>query len=465
MSKTPAHRKLLGAALVLGSVGAVVAQEEDARNALPGLQATLDFAQGLVVSDNLENIANPSGTSAVLRTDLAFNIRSETKPSLLALSFGGQYEHGYLADDGGNVSEFRDPFLTFGYTRANASTALNISGSSRQTQIGRRTITEEFDSDDLVTDIGTRTDTRLGVSLETGLGGPWGIETAFNFSARDFAGGASDSLVDRETTTFSFGLRLEPTRTTTWRLSAVTRKEVRDNDAETEQVRNSLGASLAYAVSPTTGITASVAAVRIETEEFFLIRRFTVVEEGLAYALGVQHELQRGTVAASLSSDIVTNGRRTTYQVSRTLPIRGGEISANIGATKTDGNAAQALYGFNIQRDLKNGRYSASLTQTGVTESDGDEFVNTNLRMRYGFDINPISRLDFGLNIAQSDARTDGQNDQEQGRFSVTYSRDLTQDWAFDAGYEHRYSETNSANRRTSNRVFATINRTFNIRP
>ncbi|MBM7068982.1 hypothetical protein [Actibacterium sp. 188UL27-1] len=458
-----ARRKTLGLAIVIGSVGGVVAQE---RQPPPGIEYTLDLSTGIVTSDNLENVADPNGRSTLSRTNLTFGARSQTKVSDLALTFGGRFEAGYFAQDDTTTSVFEDPFATLAYRREGANANFSFLGTYRETDVSRsRVVEDEFENEDLIEDDGTRVDTDLRFSFETNPQGPWGTDVDLRYRTRNFNGVTSDELTDTEFFSIDAGLRLLITPSATLRLTASQSQLIEDDDVETEQETTSYGANLVYEISRATRVNAGLSAVRIETEQDEAGGRSTDVDEGPSFNFGIEHDRPNGQISATFSNTLIRNGRRQTIRVARDLELKRGELSFSVGATQTNGNGFDPLLALTYSGDLKRGSYRIRFSQNANTDTDGDSFINTRLSANYRHEIDRVSGLELDLSLTESDAQGDDGTDRSRTNLGVTYTRDLTHDWQLRTGYEYGLTETNDGDGRRRNTLFATINRSFSLRP
>ncbi|MEL6519331.1 MAG: hypothetical protein AAFQ66_00090 [Pseudomonadota bacterium] len=454
-----ARGKTLGLALVIGSVGGVMAQE---RQPPPGIEYTLDVSTGIVTSDNLENVADPSGRSTFSRTNLTFGARSQTRTSNLALSFGGRLEAGHFAEDDDTTTQFENPFINLSYSQEAKRANFTFFGSYRETDINRsRIVEDEFENEDLIEDDGTRADTDLRFGIETDPGGTWGTSLDLRYRTRSFDGVTSDELTDTELFSITAGLRMLVTPTTTVRLTAFQSTFTDDDEDNTEQNTFRYGGSVSYDFTRTTRFNAGLFHVRLETDT----DDDTDVDEGPSFNFGVEHDRPNGVIAANFANNVVRNGRRQTLRVRRDYELKRGDLSFSVGATQTNGNGWDPLFGVTYQEDLKRGSYQLRLSQNGRTDTDGDSFTNTRFSANYRHDINSISGLELDLALTESEADAEDGTDRRRTSFGVTYRRDLTRDWQLRTGYEHRVSRTNDEDTRRTNTLFATINRSFSLRP
>lgn len=457
------NRKSIGiAGLIIASVGGVVAQEASEPS---GVQMTLDLTQRFRAGDNLEHIATPSGSSAVAQTNLTFGILSETRTQTLQGTFGGSFETGYMADDGGSVARLNDPFATISYFTESVNSSLTVGASYQRSDVSDFTFTDSFSPEDFVIDGGTRDSTNAEIVFETGLGGPVGARIALSYTGRDFQDTIDPDLTDREVFTYDGKLRLALTRSA--ELQVLTKyREDRDNDAtETLQTQTEFGFGLNYVMSEATDFAVTLTHNQLETLTTTGGVRSSSIEEGLTFGLDVTHDLPNGNLVGSLKSDVVSSGRKNSYQLTRQFDLPRGAMSLTFGGSQTENGNLNPLYGVSYSQEFSSSSFSASLTQSSVTEVDGDERLNSRLRASYSKQITNISAINLDFSVNDSEITGGTGVDSRRTDVSVTYQRELTRDWNLNTGYRYRLTERSGSLDRKSNEIFASATRRFDLRP
>lgn len=458
-------RTTSGLAIVAVATVSTGFAQDGGANDPSGLQLTLDLAQSLFVGDNLSNITAPTGTSSVLETDLTFGLKSETRVSSLALAIGGTFEVGYMADNGGNVSGFTDPTASLSYSRESKSAQFSLSGSYREREVGDTVITDEFTNEDLIVDNGDRVDTRLAFGLKTGVGGPWGADVSGSFAQTTYTGTTSTSLNDTETLSFSGRVWMKPNRATTISLTASQSESEKDDAANTVTERTRIGVSAELDVSAATQITASLFSSVLKTTSGIGVARASVVDDGLGFSFGVEHDLPNGGMTASYSRSVERGGERDTIRFSRSFDLPSGSFSFNIGGTKDSGQDFDPLYGFSLVQAMKSSRFTASLSQAASTDTDGDTSINSSLSVTYAHEITSLSSVEIFGRVSDSNVLTGPDPDQNRTSIGVAYNHALTKDWDLRTGYNYRKNTSGGATVLESNQLFATLSRSFNLRP
>jgi hypothetical protein len=457
------NKKTIGiAGLIIASVGGVVAQEASEPS---GVQMTLDLTQRFRAGDNLEHVASPSGSSAVSQTNLTFGVLSETRAQTLQGTFGGSFETGYLADDGGSVSQINDPFATLSYFTESINSNLLVNLSFQRSDVSDFTFTDSFTSEDFVIDGGTRDSTNAEIVYETGIGGPIGARIALNYTGRKFNDTTDPDLSDREVFTYDGKFRVALTRSAELQLLTKYREDQDDDAFDTLQTQTEFGFGLNYVLAAGTDIAATLTYNQLDTETTTSGVRSTATEEGLTFGLDVTHDMPNGNIVGSIKSDVVTSGRKNTFRLTRQFDLPRGAMSLTFGGSQTENGNLNPLYGIVYNQDFSTGSFTASLTQSTTTETDGDERLNSSLNASYSHQITEISSLSLEFGLSDSEVTEGTDDDLRRTDVGITYQRELNRDWNLNAGYRYRITERSGSADRKSNEIFAAVTRRFDLRP
>ena len=498
----PGRRSILAACVATVGLASVAW----AQNEPGGRVLRLTLGQALEYSNNIDLVANP--TEDILRSStrvgLAYSDITRTQSFLL--STGGAYD---IDSDG--QTDLSDPFVRLSYAREGANSRLTFSADYTRTDLddafsNLALIPPDDDVVDPVTGIarierGVRTNTAYDLGFETGLQSNIGFR--LDLSAQDRGFSQTDdpdlfSTKDRRiglTTTF----RINPQ--TTARLFADGRHYTADNTDQTDRTETSLGAGVAFEVTPGTLLDLALTQQRTEIER----TGGTTLTEGLGYTATLDRALSNGRIGIDFSSDKTVNGRRSTLRGDRSLTLRrDATLSYGIGVTKTDGFSAEPLFSLAYSQPLRLGRFSVDLTQETRTDEEDDTAVivtqasvhydtalsetlnwsvnaavsdvaaqgsvsedrrRINLRSDLTGQINDISSWSAG--ITASDTRTSALTNEEQRRYGVqlSYRREVAKEWDMVARYQHTTILDTAAADRRSNAISLGLEKTFEFRP
>lgn len=431
----------------------------------PGADFYLDLSTGITASDNLETILNPSGTSTALNTDIAFGFESVTKVQSLTARIGGRYELGEFADDPGTRGGFTDPFAQVSYARATGDAKLSFSASYRESDVSDITEIDEFTGEDLRLDGGKRESRNASLAFETGLRARFGVNGSAKYSDTTYSNASATSLVDSRRRDVDLGLRFDLTRTATLRLTTSYTEIETQNTAGQEERRYSTGLGLDLALTRALDLSLRIASARNEVEETVAGSRETTVEDSPTFGVTLTHALRNGTATATLSSALTSTGTQTTLTFGRAVTFKSGQLAASIGATETGSGDIRGVATLAAQRDFKTGSISANFRQSISTNADLVDEQNTQLRLGYSRRLSPLDGLNFSMSVSQSDRLDPALDDIQRTSAEVSYVRELTQDWSLNAGYRHSVARQTGRDPIVENRVFATIDRRFSLRP
>lgn len=440
------------AAFILASCSAVALAQDG------GLQATLDVAQELNWSDNPEFETGNPESEAQLRTNLSFGLSSTTAVQSVGLQVGGALEFGQGDGDDG----FTDPFANLTFARDTGNSTLNASLRYRESDVdGSLLLLDEFDNIDLVSDPGTRADTNLQLGFETGKNASFGVSGEAFLITRDFQNTADPDLTDSERVGGELALRFDLSRVMTATLSTAFEDfDVDGTDSDREE--RIVDASLAYDISPSLTATARLGfattdVITPQTVGPDLVR----TEEGLGFGFGLTQEVSNGSWRLALDSDVRSNGRRSQATLRRAFILPDGGLAISVGATKSEDQSTNALFGMDYSRDFPTGRLTVALNQNVSTNSDTQETLNTSLNVSYNQQINSVSSWQAGLSLADSNVLGSDIDDRLRVNFNTSYRHELGSEWGLVGGYRHSNLDTEDGNDASSNTVFLRLEKQF----
>jgi hypothetical protein len=508
-----------------GIVGALLWTPQVWAQEVPGgLRLTLGVSQRFEVDTNRGLDAPSEGTSTLATTRLRFGLVSETRNQ--RLSFGSTLDARLVngpSDDRSTTTG--DPNLNFSYSRSAARSDLRVSGSYLSEDIRfirpidqivdvlepevpvppvepvdpddpdappaddpadpppLDDLPEDDDLDDLddLTGEGTRHRLNLNSTLRLGLGGPLVTSLRAGVRSTTYSGDANPNLTDTRRITLGSSVSMRLTPVTQGTLALSFERFERDNLADLRRDTLRLSYGITHQLTQALSVNARIGRSRVETREFNITRQRDGADGGLGFTLQLPRSTLSGStsvrttdtdrvITASLSQSIpmpngslgwsvtardAVEGTRVSATVNRSMDLPRGSLSGNLGVTRGPSGELGPIGRVSYREDLASGTFRASLQQGFTLDSDDEESSRTLLNTTYTHQINEGARL--SLNAAYS--RIDGD---DNGRFSATYSQDVTRDWGMSLGYRYD-TRDRTAGRAEGHRVFLTLDRSFNI--
>lgn len=453
---------LTGLAAVTSPLGGVSAQQG------PGLQITGTVEFGLDIDDNGALRPESPGTDTTLSTDLSLEIVSETPTSELALSFGATVQREDLADDD-EKNGIQNPFISGSFTNEGPTTELSLSGSFRTRDLDDFVVSARdtgFVDDDLVISGGELETTDFQGDVTVDPGGPASVSLSYGFTDREYKDVTDPDLFDR---------RNEDARLTgTFKLSPVAEARVfvarstyeAEDSVRTDRVTDSYGVGLDYEINPVLRLDGEVSQVEIdETEDVGAARR-TTESDGIDFSLGLTRDLPDGQLRFSIDRNIYTDSSQTDYRISRDFDLPGASLSAALGLSEGSGSSTVVIGSLDYARDTPTGNITIGLERSATVNDEQEQRLRTSLNASYLYDVSPVSNVILGLDLVRSERLEDGiDSSTTNSELSITYRRDLTEDWSWDIGYVARRQKIGSGDSAHSNSIVTSLGRSFSIRP
>lgn len=431
-----------GAATAALALCAGLAHGQDAA----GLEAEFTFSQGLTYSD-------VDGSFA--RTTLGFGLSSATRSQTFDLQLGTVLEHGF---DGGSDANTIDPSASLSYGIESRQTAVNTSLSYRQADADDVFEDPNGILGDLVFDDGTREDSSADLTLDFGREAPFGGTFSLGYDETNFTDTASPDLVDTVTRSAGLSLRFDIDSRIAATLGYTMSDTDRASGRDTRSERLTLGANLT--VTPTIDANVSVGLREITVTDGGIITQ----ADGVTYGLGITQARPNGSLTYSLESDLSEAGRRTTATVGTSIETRRGTLSTSLGITDGVNSGLRPLLTLGYSEDLPRGSYSVDISQDFSTDADGDEVLNSRLRLAWRQDLNSVSRVTSDLTYQISD-RLNLDDDTSRLELGVQYSHDLTEAWAVSTRYSYSVTDDDGASREKENEIFIGLETAIGWRP
>lgn len=440
-------------ALTLSAPSALVAQEGS------GLRGTISFRQGLEISDNPGLTSDPSGIVTQSRTGLDFSLASETKTELLRVSIGTDV-FAEFGTDNDDIELNNDRAVLF-YSRESVNSRLAFDARYANTRLDDIVFGTDLDPDIFVLDGGNRETTSASLTFETGLARPLGFEITARTRRVDYVGTADPDLEDQETLSVDTVTRFRINPQVSGRLVAGWSERNTSDIEGTTVERKYLGLGIEGETSRGLSFSGDIIYDVVDTTTD--TPASSREEDGVGFDLTVTQDRPAGELGFAFSSRIDDNGRQTRAIARRAfdLPLGGLELSLGIIDFADDSSNPRLTGTVGWSRETPRGGFSANLSQTPSAD-DGDTYVNTRLSVNYRQEINNISSWNAGVTYAAVD-QLGGDDDDSRASASVSYTRDLTEDWQLRTGFEHIRVEEAGGDDRRSNTVFFNLQRDFSF--
>ncbi len=342
---------------------------------------------------------------------------------------------------------------------------------------------DDDDLDDLddLTGEGTRHRLNLNSTLRLGLGEPLVTTLRAGLRTTTYSGATNPNLTDTRRLTLGsqVSMRLTPVTQGTLSLSFERFEDDDISDLQRDTVR--LNYRIAHQLTQFLSVNAQIGRSRVETREFGVTRQRDGTDGGLGFTLELPRSTLRfnastrttetdrvvnaslsqripmpnGSLGWSLTARDATEGTRTSFTVNRSMDLPRGALSGELGVTRGPSGGLGPIGRISYREELARGDFRVSLQRGFSLDDDDEESTRTLLNASYSHRINEGARL----NLNAAFARIDGD---DEGRFTATYSQEVTRDWGMNLGYRYD-TRDRTAGRAEGHRVFLTLDRSFNI--
>lgn len=394
-----------------------------------GVTMTFGFSQRVEYDDNLQLAAPSPGGSYLSTTRLTFALQSETATQKISLNTGTALRWSGGSGVSGGVT-IDDPQFDLKYSLDVGASSLSLGANYRRSDLQFLRPLSDFtlpdgtivlppDSADLF-GTGFRTDYGVNGALTWGANAPLGI-------------------------TLNLGLQ------------GLTYDQV-SNPALQDNTRINSGILVRMRLNDVTDATANLTFSRFELNPS-TSRAYT---RGIT--LGLNRALVNGTLGATVGTTNTAAGTRLNLDVTRTMTLPSGSLTAGLGIAKPAGGNYGATGRLNWQQALANATVSAQISR-GVTVTNANtEQLSTVVALKYNQALNPRDGLLLDATYSLSDPSGTG-NNVANTSFGVSYNRSLTPDWNMSVGYTMRSRDPEAAAGAQSNSVYVGLQRNFSIRP
>lgn len=445
------------AALLAFALAGPAAAQEELLGLVGGLTATVDLSFGLVYDDD---------TGTTFESDVLIGLSSVTRNQAFTFNLGSGLDAGDGLRDG-DAYEFARPTADLDYVFNNGASQLSfgVDYSSRDID-GTIDDPLSFDPTDLIEDDGTLATTNLAFGVAIGLDRSVGASFDYTLEDRTYADTADPALVDTETETFNLALRFTPSRTLNYNATA---ELIRDEEADAVNTLREIsrfGLSADWRATPSLSVNASIGHATIDSTVDVGLMRVTTTVDGFEGALGLVRDMRNGSATADLSRELTVNGPLDRLTAGRAMELaNGGSLGFSLGVASFDSGANRVIGNVTFSRPTRHGSLALSFDRNVSVDGDELDIQRTSASAAYTYEIDRISDVTFDMSYAAIDTITAGGSDTERTDFGITYTRELTGDWAFSAGLGYGESRSSTAADSTDREAFLTLERTFSFRP
>ena len=384
-----------------------------------GVFFTFDVGQTFegTTDRDLETTAKESGVDSI--TSLSFGAVTETRAQRLSFNIGTSMR----ISDG----EFSTDATTarLAYTRNSANAVFDVSLSTRREDIEFLRDATDFINEDGVIELpddfddligsGIRSETTLDTSFRWGEIEPIGYSLRASLSTLRYED-ASAALVDSDSATLGFGVRLNINEVTTGNIELSYTQSQDEGGPVTDTT--TLSTSLTFS-RPLGDLTTRLSATRDEVGDVFW--------------------------AASVERDFA---------------LSNGSLRGQVGLVQDENGDARPTGSIAFSYPRPTGQFDLSARHS---LSAGDDRVTTAISASYRQDLSPISGMRVGFDFGQAND-PDGSDPLFTGSLSVSYEVSLTEVWQMNVGARANLRDDDGT-RTNSTSVFLTLERPFSWRP
>jgi len=429
-----------------------------------GFLVTGSVRLGFDYDDNSNLSATAPNSSFEVFSDVSLGFVSETPTSRLEFSIGGRIQDENL-DFGFEENGFVNPNAELSYTLEGADSLLDLSASLTEADVLDELFLDtdgDLLNDAVLSSVGTLQTRRYGIDLEFGRTAPIGAELSYTRRERDYSNTVSPDLFDSETDTVRATVNFRPRETLTFRTFVEQTRYDADDIIQTDRTTTSFGIGTTYEIDPIITFDGDISFREVEETTV----GGTTVTDGVGLDFTLTREMPNGTIALFGDRDVTTDTTRYQLGVRREMELPTGSLGYSLALSDSDTGDLVFLGSFDFLREMPNGAFTLGLSQSATSNDDDEEVRRTTLSLGYDHELTPVSNIGFDLSVNRTDdvgngAVTEGTN----ARLAVTYSQQLTEDWDWQLGYVARYTSQEGGSDANSNSVFATIGRSFSIRP
>jgi len=424
------------------------------------LVTTLDLISRFEADSNRFLDTSSPGTTYEATETLRFGLMSETAVQSLDLTVSGALRFQEDPVDGSSF-DFNEPTVDLSYTRRVSDSSVSVSANYRLSDVSDAADVDDLDPDDLAVGTGELAVYGASVNLQVGLSAPLGFSFDASWDERSYRDTTDPDLEDISRYSYGASANLRFSPVTRGSLSATRMHSSSDNAEATETEDTIYDFSLTHDLRRALVLTGSLGYAERDSTELGVLTS----TNGLTGGINAVQTLKNGTVSAGLDFDNSDEENEVSVSVERSMALRDGSVTAGLTVTNGEDSGAVFLGTLDYSKSLPNGALSVGLRQSISTDSDDDEVKLSELNLSYSHSINSVSGLGLDLRVSRSeDGGMGSAIETNRADFIASYSHELTPDWDLTAGYRHRRFKEEGTSAATSDALFLTLSRSFDLR-
>ena len=458
---------LLISGLAVAAFGAPIGMSRAQQAEPPNPVLTFSIGERLEISDNPDNVADPEEGGAYLRSDLGVAYLSETRSSSFFWDLDTSIDAGRFGDGQGSDSRLQTLGSSLVYSRESVSSTLEFGASYRRARLDDTLLfdvllADEFENEDLVSSGGYRETTGASLDLSLGRETPIGVDLSLSYIDIGYEDTISADPRYRLNFATSVNLKVSPVL----ELGVVARadRDERDSLEEYESDSRTLALSAIYAASSTMAVSGEIGMTRTETSRTLNGSRRTNAVEGATGAISVDLARPNGTLGVAFRSSLDEEKRRNVIRASRALDLPLGKLAVSAGVSLQEEGDIAPVLAVDYTRETPRGGLTLAYDRSVSTDEDTDR-VRSRLGLAYYRQINSVSSWRASVDYASVEVISGRSNRTSRLGTSLSFQRDLTQDWNLTAGYRYVQADGGEEDERQTNTVFFGISRDFTILP
>lgn len=462
----------LTAGLAVVTVGASIGASRAQEAATPTPSLILSFGERLEFSDNPDLVADPEEGGAYFRTDLGLSYLAETEVSSLSMGVDAAGDVGRFGDGQGTESRLEEVASDLAYTWEGPRAELAFGAAYRRSRLDDTDnfdvlLSDEFESEDLLSSGGYRETTSTTFDLALGRDMPLGFQLGLDYL--DIGYEDAFDAVPRRYYGSEAALQLAVSPVLDLGVVGRVNYEEQDDEEDYENEDRTVALTASYAASSVLALSGELGVTRSETTRTLGGDRTTTTTEGATIGTSATLARPNGTIGLAIQSGLDEDSRRNTILLSRALEYPLGDLSAVVGASQREGGDVVPVVALSYSRDTPRGGLTVSYDQSVSTNEDSDD-IRSRLALAYERQINNVSSWRTSVDYARFEGDSGGNGgveDDNTSRLAATlaYQRDITQDWGFTTGYRYVQTDSDDEGQRSSNTIFFGVSRDFTILP
>ncbi|MEM9063834.1 MAG: hypothetical protein AAGD13_25555, partial [Pseudomonadota bacterium] len=427
---------LIGAAASLGNfIGAAGVEAQTPPQSL-SVEGSVRFE--LDVDDNSGLRETSPGTDTKVSTILGLDANLETPLQTFSLSLDADLQYEDRAA-GREEQGFQNPVARLVYRLRGADSELGFSGTFRTDDFVDSLFIDtdgDEETDSALTSDGTVDRLNLRADYSFGLTAPFGADFFVSRDERNFQDVVNPDRFDRETDTYGITGRFRINPATTGRLIFREERFSAEDAVQTDRDTTDYGVGLDYTFRPDLRFSGEVTQTEIDEET----TGGNTERDGISAELGVFRDVSNGSFGIVASRTQSTNTARSDIEFTRNITVPQGSFSFGVGVSSSDTGDTALIGSIDYANVVPSGVITATLSRTAEVNDSNNEVQRTRLGLGYSYDINRISGIAFDLDVVDlRDIGAGDATDSTRADFSVTYRRQITEDWDWRIGYQGRY--------------------------